>query len=1361
MCKKTLSCILVMVMLLSLVTVLPITASAEESYDAEINVVDGTGIGKVVSIADESTAFPILTAGAVYRTSATEATVSFVSDTAGTYYHQVTSSSTPPTVDALSGWTLGGSVSADTITSVSPAGLTAGAKYVHIVAKDEADNLSDVLTVAMPYNLYYFDDFEAYAENAYPAHYFKKYNGAGDAEQKVISVFQADAATGNVFRLKGQSSWASNQRVMLPAGITGTVTLEYDVKLVTHGGGGAFGQNDVQWSGGIARVDTPPADMFSAGISDGTVVHTSTTTCQVGTWYHVALELDYDNRTFNYYVDGTKLNDDALNASMKYTLNYFGLGSSNAGGDEIYYDNVKVYGSALIVADATAPILQSAATNTDGTKAVLSFNKAMADPTGKHAQFSVVSGGNGNAVTVANLGTDTKTIELTLTTPILYGQTVRVDYTPGTIAAADGGMLTTFANQEVTNNVAANAAKIGSNEYPTLADALVAANDTDTIVLISDITYSNGITADAKNVDIDLNGHNLTVSGVAGHALEAKNNGVLNILDEDGSGVLTVNSSGEYKHCVNAVSGGKVNIKGSLTASLPAGANSYQNIIGAYADGLGSTINLTGSAFGYMAGIYAQNGAVITVSGNVDGSYYGAFSAYNGSVNVKGNVSGSRALVSDYGGIATVEGDITGSDHAISATATAGWNPPNITVTGNVTGTGGVAVSVSNDAKIQITGDVTGYIAASGSQTASPNVTVNGNITVNTGFGVSVFYGGTVTINGSILGASPYLKLDNLDISKNDYEISEDYLVYSNNTVDTSAPFAANTVRVKIPQGGYTVTIGTLSGGMITANPTSATPGTTVNLTITPNSGKQLKAGTLKYNDGNDHFITGTSFVMPPDNVTVTAEFENTLINQAPVITSNWGYNTVYFGENYPYTITVTDAENTSGTKIYSSLDGKEFNVVWTYPGAPATQNITLSPLKGVLASGNHTLRYYAQDLGGAVSNTLTLTFTVTDKPVSPPINGSSGGSGGSGGSTSADPGAKTTVTTTDGKVTVTGTLTQTNSGTQVVIKNSDFNQVNTADKPASIDAQLATVTFDKKAMDTIGTAAGSSDVTLTVRKVGTSELSSAQLALVGSRPVYDFTVTGGGKTISNFNGGHATVSIPYTLKAGENPHAIVIWYLSDSGKLVGIRGHYDTTTKSVAFRAPHFSSFAVGYNLISFKDIPVGAWYESAVTFLAARDITTGTGGGNFSPDMILTRGQFMVMLLQAYGIDPDASSVDNFADAGNTYYTNYLAAAKRLGISAGIGNNMFAPDKKITRQEMFTLLYNALTVIGELPEGNAGKKLSDFSDASQIAFWAKNAMTLLVETGTVSGSNGKLAPTDSTTRSEMAQVLYNLLTK
>jgi NAD-dependent dihydropyrimidine dehydrogenase PreA subunit len=41
-----------------------------------------------------------------------------------------------------------------------------------------------------------------------------------------------------------------------------------------------------------------------------------------------------------------------------------------------------------------------------------------------------------------------------------------------------------------------------------------------------------------------------------------------------------------------------------------------------------------------------------------------------------------------------------------------------------------------------------------------------------------------------------------------------------------------------------------------------------------------------------------------------------------------------------------------------------------------------------------------------------------------------------------------------------------------------------------------------------------------------------------------------------------------------------------------------------------------------------------------------------------------------------------------------------------------------------------------------NTGKLLSAFSDAGQIASWAKDAMTLMVETGTGSDSGGKLAP-------------------
>lgn len=72
-----------------------------------------------------------------------------------------------------------------------------------------------------------------------------------------------------------------------------------------------------------------------------------------------------------------------------------------------------------------------------------------------------------------------------------------------------------------------------------------------------------------------------------------------------------------------------------------------------------------------------------------------------------------------------------------------------------------------------------------------------------------------------------------------------------------------------------------------------------------------------------------------------------------------------------------------------------------------------------------------------------------------------------------------------------------------------------------------------------------------------------------------------------------------------------------------------------------------------------------------------------------------------------------------GNTYYTNYLAVAKQLGIANGIGNNQFARMYEITRQEMFTLLYNALTVIENSWKETLARNFG--FDASQIAFWAK----------------------------------------
>lgn len=287
----------------------------------------------------------------------------------------------------------------------------------------------------------------------------------------------------------------------------------------------------------------------------------------------------------------------------------------------------------------------------------------------------------------------------------------------------------------------------------------------------------------------------------------------------------------------------------------------------------------------------------------------------------------------------------------------------------------------------------------------------------------------------------------------------------------------------------------------------------------------------------------------------------------------------------------------------------------------------------------------------------------------------------------------------------------------------------------------------------------------ITIGEGDKTKLSGEAKQKIGNRPLIDINATLDGAPISwNNTNAPITVSIPYnpTVLELSNSECIVVWYIDSSGNLVCVpNGRYDAKTKTVVFDITHLSSFAVGYNKMAFNDVPANAWYKAAVNYLSARGAMNGTGGNKFSPLEGISRGEFLVMIMRAYGINPDLKTTSNFTDSGNTYYTGYLAAAKRLGISQGVGNNMFKPNKKITRQEMFVLLHNTLKSIGQLPEGNAKKTLSHFGDSDKIASWAKSAMELFVKTGVVSGSEGMLSPTNTSTRADAAQLLYNLLSK
>ena len=119
----------------------------------------------------------------------------------------------------------------------------------------------------------------------------------------------------------------------------------------------------------------------------------------------------------------------------------------------------------------------------------------------------------------------------------------------------------------------------------------------------------------------------------------------------------------------------------------------------------------------------------------------------------------------------------------------------------------------------------------------------------------------------------------------------------------------------------YTVTIGTLTNGSITATPDRGTVGTEISLTVTPHSGYQLKAGTLKYGSVSINEST-KKFNLPAENVTVTAEFELII---AEIFRINYEDSAWYGHEGisaFELTTTTAIVDNITYSGIYTQGGG-------------------------------------------------------------------------------------------------------------------------------------------------------------------------------------------------------------------------------------------------------------------------------------------------------------------------------------------------------------------------------------------------------------------------------------------------------
>lgn len=202
----------------------------------------------------------------------------------------------------------------------------------------------------------------------------------------------------------------------------------------------------------------------------------------------------------------------------------------------------------------------------------------------------------------------------------------------------------------------------------------------------------------------------------------------------------------------------------------------------------------------------------------------------------------------------------------------------------------------------------------------------------------------------------------------------------------------------------------------------------------------------------------------------------------------------------------------------------------------------------------------------------------------------------------------------------------------------------------------------------------------------------------------------------------------------------------------------YQNTSRLGALKLVNTSDVA-GTSVVAFSDINSYHWATKPIEFLASKGIINGSAGA-FNPGKEMTRADFITLLVKTLGLKADVDS--NFVDvAKDSYYYNAVGIAKKLGIAAGDLSGNFNPNKPIIKQDMLVFTARAIKAAGKTTAAADASVISKFLDASQLAGYAKDSVTSLINDGIVDANGSRFNPLGTITRAEAAVMLYEIYNK
>lgn len=168
------------------------------------------------------------------------------------------------------------------------------------------------------------------------------------------------------------------------------------------------------------------------------------------------------------------------------------------------------------------------------------------------------------------------------------------------------------------------------------------------------------------------------------------------------------------------------------------------------------------------------------------------------------------------------------------------------------------------------------------------------------------------------------------------------------------------------------------------------------------------------------------------------------------------------------------------------------------------------------------------------------------------------------------------------------------------------------------------------------------------------------------------------------------------------------------------------------------------------FKDISVKDWFYRSVSNAVHQKLFSGMGDHTFAPNGTMTRAMLVQVLANVSGVDLSKyNGKTNYKDVKKSrWYAPAIQWASEQGYVSGMGNNLFAPEAAVTREQVCTMIYNHSGDNDNNPRPN-------FKDSGIISKWAYKGVAYCAARQIVSGyPDGTFQPQKKATRAEVARI-------